>query len=975
MTIPAIPFLEEELYQSLGERFQKVVSNVPPDHPAYIDQNDRVSYQQLWQSSRSLAARMQQNLGNDGAGEQQLTATLLKPDWRELQAMMGIALSGHFFFPLGHDQEEQQNRQFLQMYPVKALITTRDLLSFAERISAGLPDCEMILVDELAGDGSDFAHTQITYRNQQMVTFTSGSTGKPRGVIRTHAMGLLTSYLSNTELEFTPSDRITLTSDITLAMASTPTVGALMNGVTICRRLDCLTSPTAFYQWLANDHITIARAPAGLMRSLLSLPPGTPALPDLRLIDTGGEGFSRSEIERFITLLPEDGILNVRLASSEAGNYAVFRIGHHHAWEGERNPAGHVPTFTEVLVVDEDRQPLPFGEEGELAVRGRFMAAGYLNDPEQTRARFVADLQDPALQTYYTGDMGRLSPDGMVTFLGRRDFRVKVRGFTIELEAIEHAFRSIPSINDAAVIVQPLPSGNKRLVAYYTTKDGHKTSVGNLRSRLAKRLPQHMIPSVILPLDKLPQTPSSKVDRKALPMPSLTRASLEVPYRAPQTVLEKQLAAIWEKLLDVTDIGIDDNFFELGGDSLISMQMVLEVETAIGATIPNEYFKQPTIANLTAYVDEQHSEALDIRKEHVPRSAPLHQESLSSKVFTKLRHPDDLLYSLSLRARKPFQTKLLSMPYPEAMDWLLVWSQKPLVQRLLFHREKTILHNFLNSIEVQPQDLSSVFSLALAGNFWASVAPKMQGKGAIAYGDTGHRFWTSFAALIDDVTPQSGNQYARVSGFDHLRQAYQQGSGVILLSYHGIVTRLATVFVEKWLRCEPVPVVSPRLSLRWESERFERNLRQENLRLSVEKEQARHGAYALLRGYRYLSQGQIVRAYVDNGFSSRGDYPISVCGRQYQARTGWADLAIQTGAAVIPVISILQPEGTIEVNFLPPFLWNKDNTDTFDQTAQLMQQFADFLSFAFLRYPESLRWKIMQNHYTYPQFDIAEPKQ
>jgi acyl-coenzyme A synthetase/AMP-(fatty) acid ligase/lauroyl/myristoyl acyltransferase/acyl carrier protein len=974
MTISPIPFLEEELYHTVGKRFQKVVSHLPAEHPAYIDQNDRISYQQLWQASITLAARLQQHLGKDAAHEQQLVATLLHPDWRELQAMMGVALSGHLLNPLAHDREEQQNRQYLLDYPIKTLLTTANLLDAARRICSGIPDCEIILLDELAEDGAAFAPSQIKYRAGQNVTFTSGSTGKPRGVIRTHAMGLLSSYLAATDLAFTPSDRITLTSDISLAMASTPTVGALMNGVTIYRRLDYLTSPTALYRWLADDRITIARAPAGLMRSLLSLPPDRHPLPDLRLIDTGGESFSRSEIEGFFALMNEEGVFNVRLASSEAGNYAIFRIGRHDTWEGERNPAGYVPRFTEVLVVDENRQPLPFGEEGELAVRGRFLAAGYLNDPEQTRARFVSDPQDPALQTYYTGDMGSLSADGLVTFLGRRDFRVKVRGFTIELEAVENAIRAIPVVSDAAVIVQSLPSGNKRLVAYYTTKDDHKIATGQLRGRLAKRLPQHMIPSVILPLDNLPQTPSGKVDRKALPMPSLTRASLEVPYRAPRTMLEKQLASIWEKLLDMTDIGIDDNFFELGGDSLISMQMVLLVESATGSQIPNEYFKQPTIANLTGYVDGQHAEELDLSKQHVPRSAPLNEDSLSSKVLAKLRHPDDLLYSLSLRARKPFQTKMLSMPYPEAMDWLLKWSQNSLVHRLLFHREKTILQNFLNSIEAKPEDWLSVFSLTLAGNFWAGLAPKMHGTGAIAYEDTGFRFWTSFAALIEDVTPEAGNRFARVNGFDYLREAYQQSSGVILLSYHGIVTRLATVFVEKWLGCEPVPVISPRLSLRWESERFERNLHQENLRLSIAKEQARHGAYALLRGYRYLTQGQIVRAYVDNGFSSRGDYPINVCGRQYQMRTGWADLAIQTGAAVIPVLSVLQPDGSIEVTFLPALSWDQNSPDKFDQTARLMEQFADFLTEAYRRYPESLRWKIMENHYTYPQFSTVDSK-
>ena len=306
-------------------------------------------------------------------------------------------------------------------------------------------------------------------------------------------------------------------------------------------------------------------------------------------------------------MMPDGGIFNARLASNEAGNYAMFRIRSGQKWSGKRNPAGYPPPQVKVFVVDENRQPLPVGEEGEIAVTSKYLAAEYLNDPEQTKQRFEEGPNGGKERTYYTGDLGKIAKDGLIEFLGRKDLRVKIRGYTVGLEVVDTALKGIEGIQDAVVTVQVLPSGNKRLIGYLVPREGQIISISHVRQELGKLIPQYMIPPVLIKSKELPTTITGKIDRKALKIPELVRPEMDVPYHEPRNEKEKKIAAIWERILGVKPVGIEDSFFELGGDSLMSMQMIMEIEMGYNCKIPQDFFKIPTIVNLLYLINPKFS--------------------------------------------------------------------------------------------------------------------------------------------------------------------------------------------------------------------------------------------------------------------------------------------------------------------------------------------------------------------------------
>ena len=967
-SIPPIPFTNEDLNSTIGERFLKVLQNLPEGHIAYQDPEITLTYKDLFKASQVLASRLVKEFDQNGVWQQLPVALMIKPGWRELQCMLGTALAGQFYLMLDVDQSESQLMSLLEDHPVKALITTTSLREMAAGLIKPLAECRLIFLDELE---TEVVHFQVPALNTQTfhsVFFTSGSTGKPRGVIRTHGNGLHSSFYGANDNHMCPDDRITLTSSTAIGMSITSTLGALLNGSTICRKLDALISPAAVYEWLKTDRITVLRSSAGVVRSLINLPEeATAPLPDLRCIDTGGESFTRQEVNRILDFMPAGGELVVRLASNEVGNYAVFRTRKGDHWEGERNPAGYPTNTVHVFVVDENRKPLGPGEEGEFAVRSRHLAAGYHNDPQQTMARFATDPDGGDERIYYTGDMGRITKDGLVEFLGRKDFRVKVRGYTIELEAVDAALKALPDTQDAVAAVQTLPSGNKRLIGYLVPKEGHDISLKTIRQELAKTLPFFMIPSVFLTINALPSTPTEKVDRKALPLPPPTRPELDTPYCEAQSEQEIMFAEIWERLLGISPVGMHDSFFELGGDSLLSMQMILEVEMACRSTIPMDFFNQPTIANLCILVQNQNDSA----QTHSVVAQPQRRANPSKKtklvrLLSLLGQPRELWHSIILRVRKPFEKRILTMHYTDGIQWLLSWAQKPIVQAIFYQWEKRIFTEFIRSNGMDTNTSQEKFALALAGNVWARISPKNKGPNGIDYLKDPHRFWQELGEIIDNSQPDVENNLIEVQGFEHLEKAYQRGQGVILLSYHGNMTKLPGALIMKWMKCTSLPVLSPRLTLRADLRMVERNLQAENVMLELNTLQARYGGDVMLRAYRTLINGQIIRVYIDNGLTSRGDWPIVVCGKQYKSRTGWADLAYHTGATVIPMVNTLQLDGSILLKLLPAFHLSHPDGDYHQQIQELMNQHAEFLSTAFRDFTGSLRWKIMKNHCDHP---------
>ncbi|MGC1379235.1 MAG: condensation domain-containing protein, partial [Anaerolineales bacterium] len=232
----------------------------------------------------------------------------------------------------------------------------------------------------------------------------------------------------------------------------------------------------------------------------------------------------------------------------------------------------------------------------------------YLNRPDLTAEKFIPNpFSGGGARMYKTGDLARYLPAsrGSIEYLGRIDHQIKIRGLRIELGEIEAALASLPEVREAVVVAREDQSGiTNHLVAYLASQAGHTLpETPALRSRLAQSLPEYMIPSAFVCLERLPLTPNGKIDRRALPAPDMTRS--ETGYVAPRTATEEILAGIWAGVLGLKRVGVHDNFFELGGHSLLSLRIIAQAGQAGLKLTPRQFFQYQTIAELVAHAEEQ----------------------------------------------------------------------------------------------------------------------------------------------------------------------------------------------------------------------------------------------------------------------------------------------------------------------------------------------------------------------------------
>jgi len=286
------------------------------------------------------------------------------------------------------------------------------------------------------------------------------------------------------------------------------------------------------------------------------------------------------------------------LSSSEAGQLSTYLIDHKTEIGGNEVPVGYPVADKEILLLDDEGKQVGFDDVGEIVVRSRFLSPGYWRKPDLTEAKFRLDPHNPEKRLYYTGDLGLMLPDGCLMHKGRKDFRVKVRGYGVEIAEVERSLRDHASIKDVVVVASTNESGETRLVAYFTSSSQRTPTASELRSFLKEKLADYMIPAFVR-LDALPLTPSGKVDRKALPVWNNSRPVLDTPYLAPRI----QLTKIWAEVLGIDQVGIHDNFFDLGGHSLAVMRVITRVVKTFQLDLPiKALFESPTVADMAAII-------------------------------------------------------------------------------------------------------------------------------------------------------------------------------------------------------------------------------------------------------------------------------------------------------------------------------------------------------------------------------------
>ncbi len=445
----------------------------------------------------------------------------------------------------------------------------------------------------------------LTSAHLAYVIYTSGSTGTPKGVMVEH--GGLCNYLSWARATYAPAVGALVTSSLSFDATVTSLWTPLLHGsaVRLLRSTEEVDGMHAqvrrLHGWLVK--ITPAHL-ASLGQSLLAQAAET----SLGLVVVGGEALPASTARAWREIQP-----GVRLMNEYGPTETVVGCCSYEVPESIDRattiPIGRPVANTRIHVLDGHGEPVPVGAVGELYVGGAGVARGYLDRPELTAERFVADpfSAGPGARMYRTGDLARYLPDGNLEFLGRSDHQVKVRGYRIEPGEIEARLCEHPAVREAVVIAREDTAGALCLVAYVTgTGAGQSESaappgdlVAALRRHLAEQLPAYMVPSAFVRLDALPLTTSGKLDRKALPAPD-GEAVLQGAYEAPEGDIEETLAALWAELLGLERVGRHDHFFELGGHSLLAVTLMERLRGLGLGTEVRDLFATPTLAELAA---------------------------------------------------------------------------------------------------------------------------------------------------------------------------------------------------------------------------------------------------------------------------------------------------------------------------------------------------------------------------------------
>ena len=568
--------------------FKEAVAKYP-DRPAVRDGMGELTYKELDHMSDYVAQKLTEN----GFGREKVAGILCGRTKEYAVAYIGVMKAGGAYVPL--DPEYPQSRI---EYMLKDSEAENLLVIDRYRSLVGFYDQNVISLDDVAAESKDFAlSVELTApkpENLAYMIYTSGSTGKPKGVMleQRNLLNLIEYILMTRKL--TPDDIVaefaSFCFDASVIDLFAPlTAGAVLYILPESIRKDAV----AVGKFIKEEKITTATFPTQMGELVAELLDDAPSL---KFVTLGGEKFKYYR-DRTYQMINGYGPTENTVSSTE------FWVDKQY----DNIPIGKSQRNIRSYIVDENMKRLPVGASGELCHAGRQIARGYHNLPEKTASVFVENpfsVCDEDKRLYRTGDMVRMKGDGNIEYIGRIDSQVKIRGYRIELGEIEGALLKHDKVKNAAVIVIE-KGGNKYITAYYT---GEIIPEDELKLFLNPLIPDYMMPSFFVHLEKMPVTPGGKIDKKALPVPEVTTTA-STAYVEPVTAVQIKLCEIFEKALGIEKVGIEDNFFELGGSSLTASKVAVMCLSKNISIVYADIFKYPTIRELSAIVDN--SEAFE----------------------------------------------------------------------------------------------------------------------------------------------------------------------------------------------------------------------------------------------------------------------------------------------------------------------------------------------------------------------------
>jgi amino acid adenylation domain-containing protein len=593
-----VPFESAAIVRSISERFEQMVA-LHPGRIAVSTTGQVLTYDELNQRANRVARAL---LARRGEVNEPI-ALFIEDRACMIAAILGVLKAGKIYVPV--DPSDPQARIAFMLEDSRAALILSDGDNIA---SADEPGNLEKIRSALSGDNLGLS---VAPEALACITYTSGSTGQPKGVMQNHRNVVHKVITATNAFHISVEDRLLLVYSCSFSASILPIFGALLNGATVCAFDVQKGGTAALASWLKEQQVTAYFSVSTLFRHLAESLVDGDAVSHIRLIYVSSEAVTQREVELFRQHFPPHCVFVHMLATGETGHASQYFIDKDTQIEGSVIPVGYEVPDKEILLLDEHGKTIGFNEIGEIAIRSPYLAVGYWQLPDLTQAKFLSDPEDSDQRTYLTGDLGRMLPDGCLYHVGRKDFRVKARGFTIDVSETEAALIALDVVKDAVVVARDDAEGDRRLVAYIVPS-AERPTVSLLRRALAEKLPQYMIPSAVVLLDNMPLTATGKIDRRMLPDPRIARPELDRPFVAPRTPIEVQLAQIWSEVLGLDPVGVDDNFFDLGGHSLTAARVVTRAIKHFQLELPlAALFQAPTVADMALVILEAQARRLE----------------------------------------------------------------------------------------------------------------------------------------------------------------------------------------------------------------------------------------------------------------------------------------------------------------------------------------------------------------------------
>ena len=592
--------------KTISELFEKQVSETP-DKIALVFGEEQLTYKQLDEKSNKLAIILREKYN---IGRNDLIGIMVNRSIEMIVAIIAVLKAGGAYIPIDPSYPEDRIYYMLGSSKAKVLLTQKHLESKIEYENKLAIDLDEELYNEesendILDDEKQRANTKLNISKPDdlaYLIFTSGSTGLPKGVLLQQRNIINFIYGMIKKFKFTDNDTIASITTMSFDIFVLESLMPLLNGMkVVIANEEEQTNVKSFNEMCIKNNVNIVQTTPSRIQTFMLNNNYLDFMKNATHILIGGEPFPKN-------------LLNEIKVISKCKIYNMYGPTETAVWSTLKDltnvqdiTIGKPIINTQVYNLDQNLKPQPIGVPGDLYISGDGVSKGYLNNEEKTNESFISNPFIKGTLMYKTGDLAKFEEDGQIICLGRSDNQVKIRGLRIELEEIESLILKYPNIKKACVVKQTI--NNREFISSYYVSD-KRIVIKELRKYLLRSLPRYMIPTYYTALEDFPYTPNGKIDKKSLPLPAGILKGNKDEYIAPKTKLQKEIVKIWEDILETKPIGINDNFFELGGDSLLAMNLNIELLKLSDKITYQDIFRYPTISEIEEKINLNENQPL-----------------------------------------------------------------------------------------------------------------------------------------------------------------------------------------------------------------------------------------------------------------------------------------------------------------------------------------------------------------------------